>query len=73
MASKIAQDHANKAAVYALLAGAKEAWLRARAPPRRGVGYGSRGRGRGRMLQIVAPSGSHTPSLSPIHAAPLLA
>ncbi len=46
-AAKSAQNHANDAALYSLLAATKDAWIRAATPQARGRGSGSRGRGRG--------------------------
>ena len=70
-AAKSAQDHANDATIYSLLEAAKDAWIRATNPPKRGRGSGSRGRGRG-ISGFTASGGNAAPlSLSP--AAPIVA
>ena len=68
-ASNSANAYANKAALNALLAVAREAWIRAVAPPARGRGSGSRGGDRGRNMHISATTVTTTP-LSPVVVAP---
>jgi len=62
MAAKSAQDHANDATLYSLLATAKDAWIRAANPPTRGRGSSSRGRGRG--ISGLTTSGGNASPLS---------
>ncbi len=70
-AAKSAQDNAHDAALYSLLAAAKDAWIRVANPPTRGRGSGSRGRGRW-ISGFTTSGGNAAPqSLSP--AAPIVA
>jgi predicted nucleic acid-binding Zn-ribbon protein len=68
-ASNSADAYANKAALNALLAATREAWIRAVALPERGRDGGSCGGDRGRNMLISATSVTTT-SLSPVVVAP---